>query len=125
MLPRIRVIGVEPQLANDTYLSLQRGERVRIPPPASLADGLLAEMPGALTFPIMQRLLDGIVLVSEDEMRDALRFLLLRMKLLVEPSGAVGAAALLAGRVPGTRRVGVVLSGGNVDPGVLAGIIGA
>jgi threonine dehydratase len=121
--PDIRVIGVEPQLANDTYLSLQRGERVRIPPPHSLADGLLTEMTGAITFPIMQRLLDGIVLVSEDEIREAVRFLLLRMKLLVEPSGAVGAAALLAGRAPGAGRVGVVLSGGNVDPAVLAGII--
>ena len=119
--PRIRIIGVEPADGNDTFLSLRKGERARIPAPETIADGLRAQMPGAVTFPIIQRLADDIVLVSDDEIRAAVRFLLTRKKLLVEPSGAVGAAALLARKVNGvTGRVGVILSGGNVDFETLA-----
>ncbi len=119
--PRIRVIGVEPADGNDTFLSRRKGERVRIPVPETIADGLRAQMPGAVTFPIIQRLVDDIVLVSDDEIRTAVKFLLTRKKILVEPSGAVGAAALLARKVNGaTGRVGVILSGGNVDFETLA-----
>lgn len=115
--PKTRVFGVEPALANDTYLSVQKGERVAIAPPETIADGLRSPMPGALTFPVIQREVESILLVSEAEIREAMRFLLLRMKLLVEPSGAVAAAAVLSGKLPaGFRRVGVMLSGGNVDP---------
>jgi threonine dehydratase len=119
--PRIRVIGVEPADGNDTFLSRRKGERVQIPAPETIADGLRAQMPGAVTFPIIQRLVDDIVLVSDDEIRAAVRFLLTRKKILVEPSGAVGAAALLARKVNGAPgRVGVILSGGNVDFETLA-----
>ena len=119
--PRIRIIGVEPADGNDTFLSRRKGERVRIPAPETIADGLRAQMPGAVTFPIIQRLVDDIVLVSDDEIRTAVKFLLTRKKILVEPSGAVGAAALLARKVNGaTGRVGVILSGGNVDFETLA-----
>lgn len=115
--PPIRVFGVEPALASDTYQSFQRGERVQIAPPDTIADGLRSPQPGALTFPIMQQLLESVLLVSEDEIRAAMRFLLLRMKMLVEPSGAVAAAAVLSGKLPpGLQRVGVIISGGNVDP---------
>jgi threonine dehydratase len=118
--PGIHVFGVEPAGANDTYLSLQAGKRIEIPPPATIADGLRVQCPGELTFPIMQRLLDSVVLVSDDEIRDAMRFLLLRMKLVVEPSGAAAAAAVLRGRLPkGLGRVGIVISGGNVDSELL------
>jgi threonine dehydratase len=121
--PSIRIFGVEPVDGNDTFLSHRRGERVEIPPPKSIADGLRAQKPGALTFPVIQRLVEDIVLVSDEEIREAVRFLLTRMKILVEPSGAVGAAALLAGKLPsGIRRASVLLSGGNVDLDFLASL---
>ena len=123
--PRISVFGVEADSANDTYLSLQTGERVAIAPPPTIADGIRNLSPGALTFPVLQQNLSGVLLVSDAEIEAAMRFLLFRCKLLVEPTGAVAAAAVLAGKMPlGTGlRVGVVLSGGNVDPEVLARII--
>lgn len=123
--PAIRIYGVEPDTANDTYLSLQAGEIVSTPQSHSIADGLLPTAPGQLTFPIMQRHLEGVILLTDDEMADATRFLLMRMKLLVEPSGAAPIAALLAGKVPAAagKKVGVVLSGGNLDGGKLAGIV--
>jgi threonine dehydratase len=120
MRPSLRVFGVEPALGNDTYLSMRAGERVGIAPPETIADGLRSQMPGAVTFPIMQQLVESVLLVSEDEIRAAMRFLLLRMKILVEPSGAVGAAAALFHKLPdGIERAGIVLSGGNVDPELL------
>ncbi len=118
--PAIRVFGAEPEDANDTFLSFRAGRRVEIPPPQTLADGLRATRPGEATFPILQELAEDILLVSEEEIRGAVKFLLMRMKILVEPSGAVAVAAVLTGKVPtGVRRVGVVLSGGNVDWEVL------
>jgi threonine dehydratase len=114
--PAIRIFGVEPETCNDTALSFAAGERVTIPPPESIADGLRSPFPGVLSFPIMQKHVEKILLVSEEEIRATMRFLLERMKLLVEPSGAVAAAAVLFGMLPaGIRRVGVVISGGNVD----------
>lgn len=114
--PEIRVLGVEPADGNDTALSFQKGERVEIAPPKTIADGLRAQTPGEVTFPIVQRNVEDILIVSEDEIRDAMRFCLTRMKMLVEPSGAVAVAAVLSGKLPqGLRRVGVIVSGGNVD----------
>ena len=119
--PGIRIIGVEPETANDTFQSLAAGRRVEIPAPETIADGLRVPCPGALTFPIIQRHVERIVLVSEAEIRETVKFLLMRLKTLVEPSGAASAAAVLFGKLPaGCRRVGVVLSGGNVDFEVLA-----
>ena len=119
--PRTRLIGVEPAIANDTYLSFQAGKRIEIAPPETIADGLRTPVPGVLTFPINQRNVDEVVLVTEDEIRAAVKFLLTRLKILVEPSGAVSAAAVLFKKVPkGLGRVGIVLSGGNVDYAQLA-----
>ncbi|HXJ82667.1 MAG TPA: pyridoxal-phosphate dependent enzyme, partial [Candidatus Methylomirabilis sp.] len=120
--PAMRIFGVEADSANDTWLSLRKGERVSIPPPPTIADGIRNLSPGALTFPILRQNLTDVLLVSDDAIREALRFLLLRGKLLVEPTGAVAVAALLGGALPLARgaRVGVVLSGGNVDPQALA-----
>jgi threonine dehydratase len=121
--PGIRVIGVEPENGNDAFLSLQAGARIEIPPPDTIADGLRTPVPGAITFPILQKNVERVVLVSDDEIRAAVKFLLTRMKILVEPSGAVGAAAALFGKLPpGMGRVGIVLSGGNVDFELLAGL---
>ncbi len=120
-----RLFGVEAETANDTWLSFQKGERVTIPPSPTIADGIRNLSPGELTFPILQKNLEGILLVSDEEIVSALRFLLLRAKLLVEPTGAVPAAALLAGKLPLAKgsRVGVVLSGGNVDPAALGELL--
>lgn len=123
--PGTRVYGVEADTANDTGLSFQKGERVRIPPPPTIADGIRHVTPGELTFPILRKNVAEILLVSDAEIVEAVRFLLFRAKLLVEPTGAVAAAALLAGKLrldPGAR-VGVVLSGGNADPELLAEIL--
>jgi threonine dehydratase len=120
--PAIRVFGAEPEGANDTFLSLAAGKRVGLARTETIADGLRSPMPGKLTFPVLQRLVERVVLVSEDEIRAAVKFLLLRLKILVEPSGAVSAAAVLFRKLPAdVRSVGVVLSGGNVDFEDLAG----
>ncbi len=119
--PNLAVYGVEAELANDTYLSFRAGQRLTISPPATIADGMRNLTPGRLTFPVLQRTVTDILLVSEDEIRAAVAFLLTRLKVLVEPTGAVGVAALLAGKVPVQGgRVGVILSGGNVDAVQLA-----
>jgi threonine dehydratase len=116
MNPAIRIFGAEPEGANDTLLSLAAGERVTVPHPNTIADGLRSPRPGELTFPVLQQHVERVILVSDDEIRATVKFLLMRMKILVEPSGAVGAAALLFGKVqPEIRSIGVVLSGGNID----------
>jgi threonine dehydratase len=123
--PHVRCFPVESELSDDTRQSFVRGERVTIPPPPTIADGMRTQTPGALTFPVVQKNAEDVLTVSEDEIVEALRFILLRMKLLVEPTGAVAAAAALFGKLPpNITRVGVVLSGGNVDPDALAQIVG-
>jgi threonine dehydratase len=113
--PGIRVVGVEPEAGDDTLRSLQAGERVRIETPRTIADGQQADIPGALTFAVNSRLLDGIELVSDAEILAAMAFLFDRMKLVTEPSGASAVGALMAGRITAAGlRVGVVVSGGNV-----------
>ena len=119
----IRVVGVEPEAGDDTARSLAAGERVNIGVPRTIADGLQAAEPGELTFEINRQLVDEIVTVTDAEIVDAMTFLFDRMKLVAEPSGAVGIAALLNGRVQGTR-VGVVISGGNVGAARFAELVG-
>ncbi len=120
--PSIRIFGVEPAAANDTYLSFAAGKRIGISAPDTIADGLRSPSPGELTFPVIQKHVEQIELVTEDEIKATVKFLLTRMKILVEPSGAVSAAAALFGKLPaGLGRVGIVLSGGNVDLDQLAG----
>jgi threo-3-hydroxy-L-aspartate ammonia-lyase len=122
--PKIRCFAVEPELANDTRLSFLKGERVQIPPSQTIADGLRVQTPGALTFPVTQKTAEDVLTVSDEELIETLKFVLFRMKILVEPSGAAGAAAVLFKKIPSdVRRVGVVLSGGNIDPEALAKIL--
>jgi threonine dehydratase len=114
--PEITLFGVEPEAGNDTYLSFQKGNRVKIPVPVTIADGLQTPSPGELTFPIIQKLAKGILLVSDRELIETMAFILERMKVLVEPSGAAAAAAVLFKKHDfSSHKVGVILSGGNVD----------
>ncbi len=114
--PEIRIFGAEPEKSNDTYLSLKAGTRVAVQPDDTIADGLRSPQPGELTFPVLKRHVEQVVLVSDQQLRDAVKFLLLRMKLLVEPSGVIAAAAVLYHKLPKViRSVGVILSGGNLD----------
>jgi threonine dehydratase len=125
LLPALRVIGVEPEAGDDTSRSLQAGVRVGVPVPRTIADGLAAGIPGELTFSLNRRLVDGIALVTDDEIRAAMRFAFERLKIVTEPSGASALAALLAhrlGRVP--RRIGVIISGGNIDTRRFTEILG-
>jgi threonine dehydratase len=116
MQPGIRVFGAEPEGANDTFLSMAAGTRVAVPHPETIADGLRSPKPGELTFPIVQKLVERVILVSDNEMRAAVKFMLLRSKILVESSGASSVAAVMFRKLPPeVRTVGVVISGGNVD----------
>ena len=114
--PGIAVFGVEPAAGDDFAQSFARGERVDIPVPDTIADGQRTTSPGELTFPIVKRLCAGIVTARDEDLCEAMRFAFERLKLVVEPSGACALAALLAGTVGvAGSRVGVILSGGNVD----------
>jgi threonine dehydratase len=119
--PAIRIFGVEPELGNDYFLSLQAGHPVRVDAAATVADGLRTPQPGDITFPIIQHLVEDVLLVSEEEILEAMRYSLTRLKIVAEPSGVVCIAAAMAGKAPGgIEKVGLVVSGGNVDLDFLA-----
>ncbi|PDV98051.1 threo-3-hydroxy-L-aspartate ammonia-lyase [Candidatus Chloroploca asiatica] len=119
--PTLRIFGVETEGADDVRRSLACGERVTIDPPTTIADGIRTTAPGYLTFPIIQQYVEQILVVPDTAVLETMRFLLMRMKLVVEPTGAVGLAAVMTGVVPPTcQRIGVIISGGNVDPALLA-----
>ncbi|OSC59422.1 pyridoxal-5'-phosphate-dependent protein, partial [Streptomyces sp. 4F] len=123
--PGIRVVGVEPEAGDDTKRSLDRGERVTVPVPRTIADGQALPTPGEITFAVNRRLVDAIALVGDDEIVAAMRFAFERLKIVLEPSGATALAALMAGRLEHRpRRVGVIASGGNVDARRFAELIG-
>lgn len=119
--PNIAMYGVEAEGADDARRSLREGHIVKIAPPTTIADGIRTESVGTLTFAIMRELVEDIVLVSDAEILDALRFALLRMKIVLEPTGAVPLAAVMQSRIPThLRRVGIIASGGNLAPELLA-----
>jgi threonine dehydratase len=116
LCPGCRVVGVEPEVGDDTKRSLAAGERVVVPVQRTIADGQQLETPGERTFPVIRERVAAIATVSDAEIVDAMRFAFERLKLVLEPSGASALAALLAGKVEASgRRTGVILSGGNVD----------
>ena len=120
----IAVYGVEPEAGDDFAQSFMRGQPIQIPFPQTIADGLTCTMPGTVTFPIVMRYCAGIFTVSEDDIRTAVHFAFERLKMVVEPSGAVALAAILSGRFDArSKRVGIILSGGNVDAENFARII--
>jgi threonine dehydratase len=123
--PGVQVIGVEPAAAGDTRASLRAGHRVSIGEPDTIADGLRATEPGELTFEINARLLTDVVTVPEEAIVAAMHFCFSRLKIVVEPSGAVPLAAVHAGIVPAAGRTAVVLSGGNIAPADFAALTSA
>ncbi|MFN2529613.1 MAG: pyridoxal-phosphate dependent enzyme, partial [Candidatus Baltobacteraceae bacterium] len=124
MNPATRVYGVEPKEGNDVQQSLAAGMIVKIPVPKTIADGMMTQSPGDITFNLAHRYAHGVVTVSDEEIKEAMRFAFERMKLVMEPSGASSLAALLSDRVEHKgKRVGVIVSGGNVDPKMFAAII--
>jgi threonine dehydratase len=122
--PACRVIGVEPEAGNDAQQSKRSGRIVRIDTPRTIADGAQTQFLGQLTFPVIQALVDDIVTVSDAQLIDAMRFAASRMKMVVEPTGALAMAAALQGAVDlRGKRVGVIISGGNVDIAQFAGYL--
>jgi threonine dehydratase len=116
LCPGCRVVGVEPEVGDDTARSLAAGERVVVPVRRTIADGQQLETPGARTFPVIRERVAAIVTVSDAEIVTAMRFAFERLKLVLEPSGASALAALLHGKIDAAGlRTGVILSGGNVD----------
>jgi threonine dehydratase len=114
--PTIQVIGVEPVIANDTYLSMQNKQITAIPGTTTIADGLRTNQPGDTTFPVLMKYLDDLVLVSEDEIRQAFSFVMERMKQMIEPSSATTVAAAMFNKLPFKgKKVVTIISGGNVD----------
>ncbi|HEY4375460.1 MAG TPA: threo-3-hydroxy-L-aspartate ammonia-lyase [Burkholderiales bacterium] len=118
--PSCKVIGVEPEAGNDVQQSYRLGEIVKIPVPQTIADGAQTQAPGPLTFAIIRELVDDIVTVSDAQLIEAMRFFVARMKMVVEPTGCLAAAAVFNKLIDiRGKRVGVILSGGNVDPAAL------
>ena len=116
LLPEVAVYGVEPEAGNDTQRSLQRGEIVKIETPRTIADGAQTQSSGRLTFPVIQALVKGVLTVSDAQLVETMRFFATRMKLVVEPTGCLAAAAVLQSAIDlRGQRVGVIVSGGNVD----------
>lgn len=119
--PKIRVIGVEPEAGNDAQQSKRAGKIVKIDTPKTIADGAQTQFVGQLTFPVIQELVDDIVTVSDAQLIEAMRFAASRMKMVIEPTGALAMAAAMQGVVDiQGQRVGVIISGGNVDIAQLA-----
>jgi len=116
--PRIKVVGVEPKNADDAFRSFQLGERVPVENPNTIADGLRTSV-GEKTFPIIKEFVDDIITVTEEQIIDAMKFYWERMKLVVEPSGAVSLAGILSGNIESplikNKRIGIIISGGNID----------
>jgi len=125
LAPNCRVIGVEPDLGDDAVRSFKSGSIQTVADPQTIADGTRTESLGSITFPIIMDKVDDMVSVSEQAIIDAVAFLLIRTKLLVEPSGALGIAALLSGAVAATGRTGVLISGGNIDPATVNTVLNA
>ncbi|HEY8548366.1 MAG TPA: threo-3-hydroxy-L-aspartate ammonia-lyase [Vicinamibacterales bacterium] len=121
--PRCRVIGIEPELADDATRSFRTGTLQTVDNPQTMADGTRTRSLGQITFPLVMQHVDDMQTVTEAAIADAVRFLFHRLKLVVEPSGALGVAALLSGAVRVSGRVGVIVSGGNIDGTTMARLL--
>lgn len=122
--PGTEVWGVEPAAGNDTQRSLAEGRIVHIDTPKTIADGAQTQHSGHLTFPVIQQLVKAVVTVTDEQLVSTMRFFAERMKMVVEPTGCLGAAAVMEGIIPVRgKRVGVIVSGGNVDLARYAGFL--
>ncbi len=125
LLPACTIVGVEPEAGNDGQQSLRKGEIVHIPVPKSIADGAIVTHVGHLNFPILKDCVDDIVTVTDAQLVEAVRFFTERMKVVVEPTGCLAAAAVMHGAIPcAGKRVGILLSGGNIDLTALSALLG-
>ena len=122
--PDCRVVGVEPELADDATRSFRTGTLHTVHNPPTIADGTRTASLGKFTFPLVLAHVDDMITVSEEAISEAVRFFFYRMKLVVEPSGALGLAGLMSGAVAPPARVGVIVSGGNIDGAAMAQILG-
>lgn len=123
LLPHCRTIGIEPELGDDATRSFNTKKLHRVKNPPTIADGTRTESLGKITFPLVLEYVDDMKTVSEDAIIEAVKFLFYRMKLVVEPSGALGLAALLSTSVTPEKRVGIILSGGNIDSATMVSIL--
>ena len=123
LLPNCKVVGVEPELADDATKSFRTGKLHSVHNPPTIADGTRTPSLGEITFPLVMKYVDDMITVSEDAIKEAVRFLFYTMKLVVEPSGALGIAALLAGKITAAPRTGVIISGGNIDGDTMINIL--
>jgi threonine dehydratase len=121
--PTCRVIGIEPELADDATKSFHTKTLHTVKNPPTIADGTRTPSLGKLTFPLVLEYVDDMRTVSETAIVEAVQFLFYRMKMVVEPSGALGVAALLSGELSATGRVGVIISGGNIDGDLMSKIL--
>jgi threonine dehydratase len=118
LMPTVRIVGVETERANDVFLSFRKGEIVTISVPDTIADGMRTTAPGPLTFEVIRKMVDDIVLVSDAEVVEAMRLIYERLKIIVEPTAAVPFAAVRKNELNlRSKKIGVVLSGGNIDLG--------
>jgi threonine dehydratase len=125
LLPQIEVHGIEPAAGNDTQMSLAQGRIVHIDTPRTIADGAQTQSSGVLTFPVIQALVSSVLTVSDEQLVSTMRFFAAHMKMVVEPTGCLAAAAVLEGAIDlRGRRVGVIVSGGNVDLARYAALLG-
>jgi threonine dehydratase len=124
MNPNCKVIGVEPEVADDATRSFYSGTLQTVKNPPTIADGTRTPSLGKITFPLVRRFVDSMQTVTEDAIKEAVRVLFFRLKLVVEPSGVLGLAALLSGKVKAEGRAGVILSGGNIDGPTMQQILG-
>ena len=122
-VPSCRVIGVEPELADDATRSFVTGKLHTVHNPPTIADGTRTPSLGKITFPLVRKYADDMKTVSEEAICEAVRLFFFRMKLVVEPSGALGLAALISGAVKAQGKVGVIVSGGNIDGSTMARIL--
>ncbi|UCD78405.1 MAG: pyridoxal-phosphate dependent enzyme, partial [Desulfobacterales bacterium] len=123
MNPACRVIGIEPELADDATRSFRTGKLHTVKNPPTIADGTRTPSLGKVTFPLVKEFVNDMQTVAESAIIEAVKFLFYRMKLVVEPSGALGVAALMSGAVQAKGRIGVILSGGNIDGATMKQIL--
>ena len=122
--PRSSVIGVEPEAGNDAQQSFRKGEIVTIDVPQTIADGAMTTHLGHYTFPVIQKYVDDILTVTDQQLIEMMKFFAQRMKMVVEPTGCLSAAAAMSGALPvGGKRIGVIISGGNVDLDLFARLL--